>query len=200
MLRAIFILCLLLLAMPAQAACTQTSATEQTCTYTLAWDWAQGTGGPALGFVVQQQVDNNDEWYDIYNPLPLSQKSLVDAIVGDKGGRVIAWRVLAYNDIGRSGPSNTVSVTTPAIVAPAESVVIKTRPGLTVNVSRRGTDSSSIISVLLNKNETLGPEGVEIAYPAGSTLNVSRRAGNTTSIVSVLVNKSVVVTVNGQAR
>lgn len=69
-----------------------------------------------------------------------------------------------------------------------------------VIVSRRATDTASVIGVLVNKDAVLSPEGIEFIYPAGMTLNVSRRADNTSSAIAVLVNKSMAVIVNGVTR
>lgn len=175
------------------------TASEQDCSYVLTWNWEQGEGAPADSFQVQQEVDQNGSWYDIYSALPISERTLTDTIRGDKGGRHICWRVLACNAAGRSDPSNVVCVVTPPIEA-ANSVAITTRPGLLVNVSRRATDTTSIVAVLINNDEVLGPAGIEIEAPAGLRINVSRRATNTSSVVSILVNRNQSVSVNGQQK
>lgn len=194
---AVIIFMLLLLSSQAYATCVQISATTQDCIYILTWDWEQTGGDPADGYKMQQQVDNNGIWYDIYQPIPVATKTLTDSINGDMGNRSIAWRVFAYNDAGLSAPSNVAQTTTPAVVT---GIDIKTRAGLLPLISRRLTDTNTIISVLINANEVLGPQGVEITYPAYLTLNVSRRATNMSSIVAFLVNKSVPVIVNGQPK
>jgi hypothetical protein len=66
----IFLLASLFIIGEAKAACKVDSPTSQDCTYILSWDWERGDGGPADGFIVQQMVDDNGEWYDIYDPLP----------------------------------------------------------------------------------------------------------------------------------
>jgi hypothetical protein len=93
----------------------------------------------------------------------------------------------------------TFELSTPPPPAPT-GLQVSTADGVTVNVSRRAEDTTSVVSVLVNKDEVIGPQGVEIAYPQGTSLNVSRRASNTTSVVSFLVNKSLSVTHNGQPK
>lgn len=116
--KILFIALILFFASDAQAACTQTSTTEQDCTYRLDWTWEKGTGGDALGFVMQQMVDNDGEWRDIGEPIPLTERIFIDTIRGDIGGRSISWRVMAYNAVARSTPSNLASVVTPEIKEP----------------------------------------------------------------------------------
>ena len=99
-----FVLFLMLaLANLALAAC-QVNGTVQDCTYHLSWDWAQDSGDPADGFNMQQQVDNNGTWYDILQPIPVTQLTVDDLIQNDKGGRSICYRVFAFNSAGRSVP------------------------------------------------------------------------------------------------
>jgi hypothetical protein len=89
-----FLLALFVMLGEAQASCKVSSPTSQDCTYVLTWEWEQGDGGPSDGFIVQQMADDNGEWYDIWDPVPITQKTLTDLIFGDKGDRRIDWRVL----------------------------------------------------------------------------------------------------------
>lgn len=100
------------------------------------------------------------------------------------------YRVFAFNAAGNSEFSNTVQI-------PVNQNVVSIKTDAIVTVSRRATDTSTIISILVNANTVIGPGGFEISYPPNMTLLVSRRASNTSSVMAILVNHSTVVLING---
>lgn len=83
---------------------------------------------------------------------------------------------------------------------PPNSLKISSAFPAIVNVSRRATDTSSVVGILINKDQQLTPDGIEIEHPSNLILNVSRRADNTSSVVAVLVNRNQPVFVNGEKR
>lgn len=105
-------------------------------------------------------------------------------------GKSYGYRLKAFRETIESTYSNSAYITMPGLM-------LTTRPGLLMSISRRATNTSSVVSILVNRNETLGPQGVEIAYRSGVALSISRRATDTSSVVSLLINKDEILSVNG---
>jgi hypothetical protein len=185
MIRGLIILLLLLLPGSALAVCNQV-VPLQTCTYNVTWQWEQGAeGAPTDGFILQR---NGVDFLTNIAP------SLRAVSVGfqDTGYQTYEWRLFAFNAEGRSGSSNPQTVTSSPIMS---LVTLHNFTGI-VTTSRRSNDTSSVISVLVNANQVIGPAGLVITYPPGITLLTSRRAQSTSTVIAILVNKSTVVTLN----
>lgn len=167
-----------------EAACNQV-VPLQTCSYNVSWQWSQGEGGENQGFILQR---NGVDFLTNIAP------DLRSVAVGfqDTGYQTYEWRLFAFNAEGRSGPSNPQTVTSAPIMS---LVTLHTFTGI-VTTSRRSNDTSSVISVLVNANQVIGPAGLVITYPPGITLLTSRRATSTSTVIAILVNKSTVVTLN----
>jgi hypothetical protein len=180
----IFIILLaLLLAAEAKAACNQV-VPLQTCTWNVSWQWAQGDGGAAQGFILQR---NGQDFLTNIAP------DLRSVAVGfqDTGYQTYNWQIFAFNAEGRSPPSNLETTTS----APIMSLVTLNTFAI-VTTSRRSNDTSTIVSILVNANTQIGPGGLVITYPPGITLLTSRRAQNTSTVIAILVNRSTNVVIN----
>lgn len=167
----------------AWAVCNQ-AVPLQTCQYNISWKWEQGEGGSNKGFILQR---NGQDFMTNISP------DLRSVVIGfqDQGFQQYDFRLFAFNDDGRSPPSNTQSVTS----SPVMSLVTLNTLAI-VTTSRRSTDTSSIVSILVNANTQIGPGGLVITYPPGITLLTSRRATNTSTVIAILVNKSTNVVIN----
>lgn len=167
-----------------EAGCNQV-VPLQTCSYNISWQWSQGEGGENQGFILQR---NGQDFMTNISP------DLRSVAVGfqDIGYITYSWQLFAFNAEGRSPPSNTQTVTS----APIMSLVTLSNFTGIVTTSRRSNDASSVISILVNANQQIGPAGLIITYPPGITLLTSRRAQSTSTVIAILVNKSTVVTLN----
>jgi hypothetical protein len=175
----------LLTAANAEGGCNQV-VPLQTCSYNVSWKWEPGESGiPTDGFILQR---NGVDFLTNIAP------DLRSVAVGfqDTGYQNYKWELYAFNAEGRSGPSNPQTVTS----APIMSLITLLNFTGIVTTSRRSTDTSSIVSILVNANQQIGPNGLVITYPPGITLLTSRRATSTSSVIAILVNKSTVVTLN----
>lgn len=167
----------------AEGACNQT-VPLQTCNYNIAWQWQQGTGDPTDGFVLQRNG------VDFLTNIPPDSRAVAVGFQ-DAGFQTYDWRLFAFNAAGRSGPSNTQTITTAPVMS-----LVTLNTGAIVTTSRRATDTSSVVSILVNANTPIGPGGLVITYPPGITLLTSRRAQNTSTVIAILVNKSTAVVIN----
>ena len=107
------------------------------------------------------------------------------------------YRLNAESGAGKSPYSTEACKINPA-------VSLHVKAGQVVTVSRRATTGSSVIAILVNKDETVkqnsfgDASSVAVNYHTSKSLSISRRATNGSSVIAVLVNKDDVVTVNGQ--
>lgn len=186
MIRIIFVIMILLVSRvnEAEGSCNQV-VPLQTCTYDISWQWSKGEGGDNQGFILQR---NGQDFMTNISP------DLRSVAVGfqDIGYQTYSWQLYAFNAEGRSPPSNVQTVTSAPIMS---LVTLHTFTGI-VTTSRRSNDTSSVISILVNANQQIGPGGLVITYPPGITLLTSRRAQSTSTVIAILVNKSTVVTLN----
>lgn len=156
----------------------------QTCSYNISWNWSQGEGEAADGFILQRNGQ------DFLNPISLALRSVTVGFQ-DQGYQSYEWKLFAFNASGRSEPAVATNISAPIMSL----VTLQSFTGI-VTTSRRSTDTSTIVSVLVNANQQIGPGGLVITYPPGITLLTSRRALNTSSVIAILVNKSTIVTLN----
>lgn len=162
----------------------------------LTWDYTQSTdpNAQADGFKIYRQVFGAS--WSLLSTITADKRAATDATV--VYGTDYCYRMTAYNTAGESTYSNT------ACGAPAifDGVSVSLRQGLTLAISRRATNGSSIVGLLVNKDEPVtinsaAEGGVDMTLRNGLTPAISRRATNGSSIVGILVNKDEPLRVNG---
>lgn len=153
--------------------------------------WTQDTTIPVTGFEIERKVQGGTG-------------AVIAKVAGD---------LRTYQDTGALTPDQTYCYQVRAIgkdgasplsteqCAPYAGVRIYIDSGQQVLVSRRATDTSSIVAILVNANQNVVENQVPvpgaITINSRSTLTVSKRATLGASTISVLVNANEIVTVNG---
>jgi hypothetical protein len=146
-------------------------------------------GVSADAFVLQRQT-NGGPWTQLPQ-IPGTARTVDDNSIVDSGGVNYCYQIFAsHGDPVLSPPSNVACIQSPII----DLVTMKTQA--IVLQSRRSTNTSTVISILVNQNTVIGAGGLELTYPPQYTLLVSRRAQNTSTVISILINKSTTLTIN----
>jgi hypothetical protein len=114
------------------------------------------------------------------------------------------YQVSAANTIGESPASNEAC----SVAIDAKTIGVDMPTDRLPLVSRRATDGSNIISILVNRSDIVAVNDstlavtatVTINTPPGKTVLISHRATDEGTIVPLLINASPVIFINGQSK
>lgn len=180
MVRRLVLLLFLVVAAPAHA------------TFLITWEHS-GTAADVDKFNIQRRLQSGSTWTTMAT-VGGAIRAAVDTTPA--ANTAYCYRVNAEN---AAGPSTF----TPEVCKINAAISLHIKAGQTVAISRRATTGSSIIAVLMNKDEVVkhndfnDATSIAVNYPAAKTLDISRRATNGSAVIAVLVNADDAVAVNG---
>ena len=153
------------------------SARTQNVTFTLSWE---DNSNNEDGFVLQRREGRQGSQFVDVATVGAGVVSAEDTITESVGNVTYCYRVLAYNGAGRSGSSNEVCKTTPAIgpvtifvncsTASLQTALLSVFPGDTLSVSGTCDENvrvpNDVATIFLDGGGTAVINGVDSSQPA----------------------------------